>query len=245
MSRAPFPQPNFMANTTQANNQDFNNTIDAIMSNSGNPNEPISISSSPSSSSPPTSSKTVFPNRRGPQTLQDLASIGILDNLRSSLEGYQATANYCLGGSIPISSLPTQSTTEFAASKSPITAPPFALRFDTPSSGGKVTFPSSDSSGLEQLLKACTPATFGSGGKDVLDETYRKAGKLDRANFSVDFHPNDYGILDAIAQTLLPSTYPLGKKEGREEHWGVKAELYKLNVSEECPEKEMNLVLMV
>jgi hypothetical protein len=229
MSRAIFPQPNFMA--SQASNQEFNNTIDAIMSDSGNPNDPISISSSPSSFSPPTSSKTVFPNRRGPQTLQDLASRGILDNLRSSLEGYQATANYCLGGGIPISTL-LQSSTDFTASKSPITAPPFALRFDTPSLGGKVTFPSSDSSGLEQLLQACTPATFGSGGKDVLDETYRKAEKLDRANFSVDFHPHDYGILDAIAQTLLPSIYPLGKKEGREEHWGVKAELYKLNVGE-------------
>jgi hypothetical protein len=219
---------------SQPSNQEFNNTVDAIMSNSGNPNEPISISSSPSSS-PPTSSKTVFPNRRGPKTLQELASRGILDNLRSSLEGYQATANYCLGGSIPISSLTQSTSTDFTASKSPITAPPFTLRFDTPSSGGKVTFPSSDSSELEQLLKACTPATFGSGGKDILDETYRKAGKLDRANFSVDFHPHDYGILDAIAQTLLPSTYPLGIKEGREEHGGVKAELYKLNVSKGNP----------
>jgi hypothetical protein len=223
---------------SQASNQEFNNTIDAIMSNSGNPNEPISISSSPSSPLPSASAKHNFPNRRGPQTLQDLASRGILDNLRSSLEGYQATANYCLGGSTPISSLPQSASTDFTASKSPITAPPFALRFDTPSSGGKVTFPSSDSSELERLLKACTPATFGSGGKDILDETYRKAGKLDRANFSVDFHPHDYGILDAIAQTLLPSTYPVGKKEGREEHWGVKAELYKLNVSEKYPEKE-------
>jgi hypothetical protein len=211
-----------MANTTQTSNQEFNNTVDAIMSNSGNPNEPISISSSPSSPPPPPSSKHNFPNRRGPKTLQDLASRGILDNLRSSLEGYHATANYCLGGSIPISSLTQSASTDFTASKSPIRAPPFALRFDTPSSGGKVIFPSSESSELEQLLKACTPATFGSGGKDILDETYRKARKLDRGNFSVDFHPHDYGILDAIAQTLLPSTYPMNNKEGREEHWGLR-----------------------
>jgi acyl-CoA synthetase (AMP-forming)/AMP-acid ligase II len=115
-----------------------------------------------------------------------------------------------------------------------------ALRFDTPASVGKVIFPistSSDSSELEHLLRACTPATFGSGGKDILDETYRKAGKLDRANFSVDFHPHDYGILDAIAQTLLPSMYRLDRNEGREEHWGVKAELYKLNVGERYPAK--------
>ena len=32
---------------------------------------------------------------------------------------------------------------------------------------------------LEQLTQACVPATFGVNEKDVLDETYRKAGKLD------------------------------------------------------------------
>ena len=32
---------------------------------------------------------------------------------------------------------------------------------------------------VEELLKACAPATFGSKGEEVLEESYRKAVKLD------------------------------------------------------------------
>jgi hypothetical protein len=74
---------------------------------------------------------------------------------------------------------------------------------------GKVQFPvprtEGEEGGLEELLHACGPAAFGCNGKDVLDESYRKAAKLDRSQFAVDFHPHDYGIVDAVAQTLLPS----------------------------------------
>ncbi|PVH74564.1 hypothetical protein DL98DRAFT_351955, partial [Cadophora sp. DSE1049] len=89
---------------------------------------------------------------------------------------------------------------------------------------------------LTPLLRACAPATFGHADRDVLDETYRKAGKLDAENFSTNFHPADFGILDAIKQTLLPGLNGTGMGTaidvgcGREEHWGVRAELYKLNV---------------
>ena len=82
---------------------------------------------------------------------------------------------------------------------------------------------------LEQLLQSCAPATFGRENKDVLDESYRKAGKLDRSQFSVDFHPHDFGIIDTINQILLPQVSP-GFMKGREQHRGVMAELYKLNV---------------
>lgn len=68
------------------------------------------------------------------------------------------------------------------------------------------------------------------GGKDVLDENYRKAGKLDNSQFSMNWHPADYGVLDAIAQTLLTETGVEEGGDGRREHWGVRAELYKLNV---------------
>ncbi|KAL9015715.1 MAG: hypothetical protein Q9180_008847, partial [Flavoplaca navasiana] len=64
-------------------------------------------------------------------------------------------------------------------------------------------------------------ATFGLGNRDVLDEGYRKAGKLDNTAFSTDFHPHDYGIVDAVQQILMP--------QGGEAH-GVRAELYKLNI---------------
>lgn len=55
---------------------------------------------------------------------------------------------------------------------------------------------------------------------------------MDAELFSSNFHPGEYGILDAVKQVLLPG-FGVGRdgKVGREEHRGVRAELYKLNVS--------------
>ena len=50
------------------------------------------------------------------------------------------------------------------------------------------------SGGVAQLLAHGKPATFGHNGRDVLDESYRKAIKLDSTEFSTNFHPHDYGI---------------------------------------------------
>jgi len=36
---------------------------------------------------------------------------------------------------------------------------------------------------LESLTKACAPATFGADNKDVMDLSYRKAGKMDVTDF--------------------------------------------------------------
>ena len=72
---------------------------------------------------------------------------------------------------------------------------------DTPSELHKVSFPfSQDTAGFEALLRKCEPATFGLEHRDVLDEGYRKAGKLDNTTFSTDFHPHDCGIVDAVHQ---------------------------------------------
>lgn len=79
--------------------------------------------------------------------------------------------------------------------------------------------------GLAKLVADCQPASFGYNGKDVLDESYRKATKMDRSAFSADFCPYELGIIDTIAQVLLPNAkHTPGTKGGR-------AELYKLNVS--------------
>lgn len=76
-----------------------------------------------------------------------------------------------------------------------------------------------------QLLKDCQPATFGRGGEDVYDESYRKALKMDPTSFCTTFDPYSLGIVDTIAQVLLPSA--LDSTTNR----AVKAELYKLNVN--------------
>jgi hypothetical protein len=59
-----------------------------------------------------------------------------------------------------------------------------------------------------------------------------KAGKLDASEFSTIFNPYNYGIVDVIAQILLPGTTPpsfQGKNKGPE-HWGVVAKLHTLIV---------------
>ena len=102
----------------------------------------------------------------------------------------------------------------------------------------KLTLPSILSSAngettIEGLLQACAPATFGNKGDEVLDETYRKAVKLDSNQFSTSFIPYEVGIIETIAQSLLPGIAKpfFDGKSKYEEHLGVIAELYKLNVS--------------
>ncbi|EMD42338.1 hypothetical protein CERSUDRAFT_42551 [Gelatoporia subvermispora B] len=73
---------------------------------------------------------------------------------------------------------------------------------------------------LQDLAQGCEPATFGKGGEDVLDETYRKSGKLDVTSFATNFHPQSCGLLSIVRGDLL---------EGDRER-PIQAELYKLNV---------------
>ncbi|KDQ65043.1 hypothetical protein JAAARDRAFT_75422 [Jaapia argillacea MUCL 33604] len=74
---------------------------------------------------------------------------------------------------------------------------------------------------LELLSDACQPATFGVDQQDVLDETYRKAGKMDSSNFATKFSPEAAGLVDLVRSELL---------EGCEGSKPIIAELYKLNV---------------
>ncbi|KAF4341782.1 hypothetical protein FBEOM_4293 [Fusarium beomiforme] len=74
------------------------------------------------------------------------------------------------------------------------------------------------------LLSDCQPATFGVGSKEVLDEEYRKAGKMDTEDFCTNFNPYEHGIVDTINQVLAQAS----QSDAR--GLGVKAELYKLNV---------------
>ena len=72
---------------------------------------------------------------------------------------------------------------------------------------------------LERLAQACQPATFGRQQQDVLDESYRKAGKMDALNLSTNFNPNKTGIMQAIHDLLLKNP-----------ELSIQAELHKLNV---------------
>ncbi|KAI0715752.1 hypothetical protein C8T65DRAFT_694585 [Cerioporus squamosus] len=74
---------------------------------------------------------------------------------------------------------------------------------------------------LKALQSACEPAKFGRGDETVLDETYRKAGKMDTSEFMLRLDVVRSGILGAACSSLLC---------GEQVKWSVTAELYKLNV---------------
>ncbi|KIM76941.1 hypothetical protein PILCRDRAFT_77326, partial [Piloderma croceum F 1598] len=77
---------------------------------------------------------------------------------------------------------------------------------------------------LENLSSTCKPATFGVDQKDVLDESYRNARKLDIADFATTFELRKSGIMDVVRAALL---------QGHDSNTPVEAELYKLNVYSE------------
>ena len=74
---------------------------------------------------------------------------------------------------------------------------------------------------LDALEAACEAATFGRNQETVLDESYRKAGKMDVDRFSLAFDAERSGLVDAVKTGIL---------KGEEEEKKVRAELYKLNV---------------
>ncbi|KXN86479.1 hypothetical protein AN958_10013 [Leucoagaricus sp. SymC.cos] len=74
---------------------------------------------------------------------------------------------------------------------------------------------------IAALINACDPAPFGRGSESVLDETYRRAWKLDDGSFIWRFNPDSSKFVTELAQRLCP--------------WdslknGIRAEPYKLNV---------------
>ncbi|CAH0040066.1 unnamed protein product [Clonostachys rhizophaga] len=152
---------------------------------------------------------------------------------------------FACGGTIPISSKHQQNTpgpisketasrpeSAFSKSWSPTSGPhpPVTLRWDpndvsAPASQSKLIFPTKETTAgnLKHLLAEMKPATFGRGGEDVYDESYRKASKLEPQNFSTNFCPYSTGIIGEISQLLLPDPE-------RADQRIIKAELYKLNV---------------
>jgi hypothetical protein len=158
------------------------------------------------------------------------------------MESRQKDFVFACGGSIPFAA-ETTTTTFFEPVHSGTThSPPVSLRWDphdssTPASQCKITFPLDTAypekqrskqphQGLVNLLGDMDKATFGLGGEDVYDESYRRAAKLDTSRFSTSFCPYDVGIMDTIASILVPG---LNLGDGGRI---ARAELYKLNVYE-------------
>ncbi len=171
----------------------------------------------------------------GTQTAQNLNTI-LLRKLSFAVNGHAVAATFACGGSLPASDLPTG---KFGPGQQNV-SPSVTLRWDSQQyTAASLSFPlplhdAVSHRRLRDLCHVSQPATFGIGGRDVLDEDYRKASKLDPSMFSTNFHPHDCGIVDSIQQILLPSTFKGGQGIGIGPH-GIQAQLYKLNVRIECP----------
>jgi len=165
------------------------------------------------------------------KTLAQMAEAKILKDLTSSLETHARSATFACGGSVSFKGSTAQVAEEQIedstekGSKTPntpkadtadtaadtavvdnVVVDDVQVRFGISGSGVTVDFnkdgPSSND--FEHLLKACQPASFGRAGEAVLDEGYRKAGKLDRSQFATTFCPYEAGIVDVVTQLLVP-----------------------------------------
>jgi hypothetical protein len=83
----------------------------------------------------------------------------------------------------------------------------------------RIKFSSAGADQLDELYRACKPAEFGRNGENILDESYRKAGKMDLISFSTLFDPRSLGIHEQVSKALLTQS-----------HATMNVELYKLNV---------------
>jgi hypothetical protein len=127
----------------------------------------------------------------------------LMEEIKASLDIHARSATFACGGATPIKTTPAGSTTETIAF-----TPSVQVRFGSNGLGNTLDIPGSEPSSTEfkELLKISQPATFARAGEEVLDEDYRKAGKLDRGCFTTDFCPYAVGIVDTLTQMLLPQT---------------------------------------
>ena len=148
----------------------------------------------------------------------------LLDEVSSAIDGEKAAALFACGGSLPITNdcppddcsacRPVQiSWATAAGDRLDHLELPLDANRNRPNS-------------FERLAQDCQSATFGRGKEDVLDETYRKAKKLNASQFLTNFNHYEVGIIDSVAQVLVPTIGDCGT----EDLLGIVAELYSLNV---------------
>ncbi len=158
---------------------------------------------------------------------------GLLARLDDTMTYYQSTGNFSCDGALNIR--PQSSYGDITSAKEPITCPRPVIFWRKGNESKHTTIDClwtttrNWENSLEELVRDCSPATFGCDGENIFDEKIRKAGVLGSANFSTNFNPYDFGIMDAVAQKLLPGIARAGNQPPVE-RWGVVAELYKLNV---------------
>lgn len=163
--------------------------------------------------------------KRAAKLLAKRAETKMLKDPSSSLETHARSTTFACSGSVSFKGVTAEATGETiedptgqhanttnAPKASSAAIDDVQVRFGDPGPGHTVNFNKEGPSpnDFEQLLKACQPASFGRAGEAVLDEKYRKAGKLVRSQFATTFCPYEAGIADVVAQLLVPQ-YEHGK----------------------------------
>jgi hypothetical protein len=137
----------------------------------------------------------------------------LLGAFSSALGEADSQSTFACGGHIPIilestiTSGNTESDIESQVSDQVIMTKPVTIRYGAPGQGQTLRLPTDTTKdpAFLNLINACEPATFGREGRDVYDEKYRKATKLDTADFCTDFCPYETGIIDVVSQLLMSS----------------------------------------
>lgn len=142
------------------------------------------------------------------------AQQGLLSDFSYILDNTTRCATFTCGGRLPILTDPSTDEsgkltprTEDKVQDQRILTKGASLRWGPSGQGKKLTFPlqtPADQLSFKQLLQDCVPATFGRGGEDIYDETYRRALALNASEFMTDFCPYEAGIIDIVTQLLLP-----------------------------------------
>lgn len=120
-----------------------------------------------------------------------------------------------------------------------ITTKPVTIRYGASGEGQTLRLPTDTTkdSAFLNLISTCEPATFGRRGKDVYDEQYRKATKLDTEDFLTDICPYELGIIDIVQQLLMPSVKRKGTEtasgESQEDLPAIKADVELLHAAVE------------
>lgn len=180
---------------------------------------------------------------------EEQKTLDLENQLLRSFQNVQSGMVFACGGKVPIPIANDTARGSSTIGDVDTTCQPVILRWDPQSQDVrarvcKLQFPLDCSetatvNNLQQLFEDVQPATFGYQGQDVLDESYRKASKLDPSHFDCTFNPYEMGIIDEVAQILLPGF----KRKTNSNNNGnssitpgteginvMRAELYKLNV---------------
>ncbi|KAK3722688.1 hypothetical protein LTR37_002259 [Vermiconidia calcicola] len=140
------------------------------------------------------------------------AEQALIERFKETLNTETLQATFTCGGSLPILLGPNR---DEAGSLTPRTyervqeqralTKGVTLRWGMNGDGRVLTLPVTVKTELKELVNACKPATFGRGGEDIYDQSYRRAVAMSAEDFMTDFCPYEAGIIDIVTQLLLPS----------------------------------------